>query len=112
MGHLAGIFGKRVNALRTAKGLTQAQLAERAHVSEEWLRRVELGNGAPSLNTIEAVASALDASIGDLFDEPASSDTPYEGLIAAAKQMTPDELAWLEQASRLVLSLPRSGRPT
>ena len=52
--------------LRLANGLTQEQVADRAHLSRETVSRLERGN-APTLRTAQALSSALDAPVGALF---------------------------------------------
>ena len=52
--------------LRLAQGLTQDQVAGRAHLSRETLSRLERGE-APTLRTAQALSSVLDAPVGALF---------------------------------------------
>ncbi|MBR6585629.1 MAG: helix-turn-helix transcriptional regulator, partial [Firmicutes bacterium] len=41
------LFGEKISALRKAKGLTQAQLAESLNVSNKTISRWETGEGYP-----------------------------------------------------------------
>lgn len=52
-------LGARVRALRTAAGLTQEQLAERADMHWTFISGVERGLKDPRLNTIGRIADAL-----------------------------------------------------
>ena len=103
---LAEQFGQTVRARRKARGLTQAQLAEAADLSEEWIRRIERGVGAPSFDVIEALATALGASAGDLFrplSERAGRATKIDAMLG---KMSEPELAWLEGVIRAAISYP------
>lgn len=54
-----GELAERVERLRTAKGLTQPELAEAAGVGLATIARVERGDVSPSLETLAAIARAL-----------------------------------------------------
>ncbi len=73
MGQLAQTFGKQIKALRAERGLTQAQLADLSGISEEWVRRIERGEGSPSLDTIEMLAQSLGVAVAALFGGTATS---------------------------------------
>ncbi|MEU3889463.1 helix-turn-helix transcriptional regulator [Streptomyces sp. NPDC029041] len=58
---MAALFGARVRRLRTAAGLTQAELGDRTHVVSTRITQVERASGArPTLE----LARALDAALG------------------------------------------------
>ena len=64
-------FGRRVRTRRRAAGLTQTQLAERAHLRKHFIWRIECEQANPSLATIALVAAALGCEIHELFtDQP------------------------------------------
>jgi transcriptional regulator with XRE-family HTH domain len=60
-------FGKKVRALRLAKGLSQEELAFRAGVHRTYLGGIERGERNPSLKNIAAIAKALDSTLSELF---------------------------------------------
>lgn len=60
-------FGSRLRTLRREAGLTQEQLAERAHISVDFLSLIERGRNAPSFENIEHLAHALDVSLAEMF---------------------------------------------
>jgi len=64
--------GERIRALRTARKLTQEQLAYRAGVSVGTIARIERGATRPTLETLERLARALDVSVADLLGERGS----------------------------------------
>jgi transcriptional regulator with XRE-family HTH domain len=58
--------GKRLKALREAKGLSQAALATRAKIAREYVNRLEAGRQDPSLSTLTALAKALAVPLAEL----------------------------------------------
>lgn len=61
-------FGSRLRYLRQQKNMTQEQLAEAAKISVDFLSLVERGKNAPSFDTLERLAEALDVPVRALFD--------------------------------------------
>ena len=64
---LASNVGAAIRRLRSAQGLTLAEVAERAKISAAMLSRLETGAVSPSLETVAAVAAALGADLPTLF---------------------------------------------
>jgi len=60
-------FGTRLRELRVAAGLTQAELAEKAGISVNFISLVERGLKSPTLSTMERLAAALKVPIIELF---------------------------------------------
>ncbi|MFD4607895.1 helix-turn-helix domain-containing protein [Streptomyces sp. NPDC058451] len=59
---MAALFGARVRRLRTAAGLTQAELGARTHVVSTRITQIERASGAkPTLDLARALDAALDA---------------------------------------------------
>ena len=54
--------------LRVERNLTQEQLASIADISVDFLSLIERGINAPSFETIEKIARALEVDVKDLFD--------------------------------------------
>ena len=94
MGGLAKDLGERVRKLRALRGLTQAELADRASLSEEWLRRIERGTTSPSFDTIEALGRALNVSICVPLGVPTDAAV-QDRLSAAIRELDPAEQDWL-----------------
>lgn len=61
-------FGKHVRSLRRARGLTQEQLAKRAVISADTVRRIEHGSFSASIDTIRKLCSGLGLSPATLFE--------------------------------------------
>lgn len=100
MAELAKAFGQRVRALRAERGFSQSELAERAGMSEEWVRRIERGEGAPSFTSLEALSEALDAPVSELFAEAPASDA--ERFARAVEGLGEDAVQWLIRGARLL----------
>jgi transcriptional regulator with XRE-family HTH domain len=62
--------GARIAVRRKLNGLTQVQLALRAHVSLSLLRKVEQGSAPASPAFTAAVATALRTTVAELYDQP------------------------------------------
>jgi transcriptional regulator with XRE-family HTH domain len=101
MAELEKLFGLRVRELRSSRDLTQAQLADAAQVSEEWIRRIERGATSPSFATIEALAGALGVGPEELFAAgPPRSDG--DRLSDAIGGLSASEVKWLIEGARLL----------
>ena len=68
MSDLAKQLGKRIYLFRKENGLTQAALAEKAKISNEFMSGIERGAKLPSLLTLEKLAGALRVNPKDLFN--------------------------------------------
>ena len=62
-------FGEHLRALRKARGLSQAELGERADVNDKYLGEVERGDGNPSLEVLLRLAKALDLDLATLVGD-------------------------------------------
>jgi len=65
--NLRQAFGANVRNHRKARGLTQEELAERVELSMETIGKIERGVAAPSFDTAEKLALALDVPPLALF---------------------------------------------
>ena len=61
------LFGKRVKEIRTARNMTQENLADKLGVEQKNISCIERGITFPSQNLIK-LADALDATIAELLD--------------------------------------------
>jgi transcriptional regulator with XRE-family HTH domain len=85
-------LGERVARLRRRRGLTQEELAERAGVSVELVRKLEQGRRrSVLLGTVQCLASALDVQTAVLFDAPSPTDPsdPGPGVVGIRRALTP-----------------------
>lgn len=87
-------FSEKLSKLRTARGLTQHQMAQMIGVGIAQMRRYEKGNSSPTLDVIKNIARTLAVSADELlFDEG-------EG-VAANRIMDKKLLEQFEMVSRL-----------
>jgi transcriptional regulator with XRE-family HTH domain len=68
MTQLRHCFAQRLRALRMARQLTQEDLAQRTGLSVNFISAMERGINAPSFETLETLAKALEIPVKDLFD--------------------------------------------
>lgn len=78
----AATLGAFVARVRTARGLTQRQLAERLYVSDKTVSKWERGLSLPSVPLLMPLAGALDLSISELM---ACEEAPHEERLGRAE---------------------------
>ena len=61
------ILAQNIRRLRTAKKLSQARLAEAAGLSLPAIKNLEAAKNEPRMNTVQAIAGALEVRLQDLF---------------------------------------------
>jgi transcriptional regulator with XRE-family HTH domain len=61
------LLGRRIRAIRKAKGWTQEQLGSRADITYKFIGEIELGKQNPSFETLVKIADALEIELSDLF---------------------------------------------
>ncbi len=60
-------LGEQIREGRTARGLTQEELAHRAGLDFSYLNQIENGRRNPSLDAIDRIARALGVPVRDLI---------------------------------------------
>jgi transcriptional regulator with XRE-family HTH domain len=60
------LFGARMREIRTKRGLTQQDVAERADIAQTHVSDIELGFKLPNLLTVVRLAIALECKVVDL----------------------------------------------
>ncbi len=77
-------FGKFIAALRKEKKITQAELAEKLHVTDKAVSRWERGLGYPDIHTLEPLADALGITLTELMKCERGTDVQNdEGILAS-----------------------------
>ena len=92
-------LGGRVRAWRARRGMTRKQLAADSGLSERFLADVESGKGNVSINSLEAVAQALNITILELLQ-----DSPHPALARAQGLLGRLDEGQLDQAYALLAS--------
>lgn len=67
VGDLRVVFGRRMRALRHARGFSQEELAHRAGMHATYLGGIERGERNPALLNIGRLARALGLPLAELF---------------------------------------------
>ena len=84
-------LGKRLRALRQARGLTTQQLADKVAVSQSYISRFENNRAIPDIALLEDILRALNCDLATFFaqeDEIFSVD--YLQLIETIKALSPE----------------------
>src|SRR5450830_1846285 len=82
------LIGRNIKAARTNLGLTQSQLAETLDVENVTVSRIETGAQMPSIERLDAIATALQIPIAALFIDTSESNA-YAQLMAEAMDGLP-----------------------
>ncbi|WP_294143833.1 helix-turn-helix domain-containing protein [uncultured Clostridium sp.] len=69
-------IGAKLKELRTLKGLTQEELADRAELSKGFISQLERDLTSPSIATLMDILQCLGTTIGEFFNE-----TPEEQIV-------------------------------
>jgi XRE family transcriptional regulator, fatty acid utilization regulator len=80
--HYKILFGIKIKALRTARGLSFMELSQQTSVSVSYLNEIEKGKKYPSADKIEVLADVLDTTVEELTSEHLSANlAPVEALL-------------------------------
>jgi transcriptional regulator with XRE-family HTH domain len=93
----APYFGQRLAAFRTAKGMTQYQLADALGVKRDLVAYYERAAKNPSLDQVKRLADFFGVTIGEMLNDTAPA--------AAAK---PGPTSQIEQLAARAAHLPRA----
>ena len=64
---LVAVFGANLKAARLKQGLTQAQLAERAELLQQYVSLIELGKQNVTLTTAQALARVVHQNVSEML---------------------------------------------
>lgn len=101
-------LSKKIAALRANAGLTQEELAERLFVSRTLVQKWETGRRRPDRRCIEAIAEALGADAGELYEEDPGVLTELAACIPENCALDDEGAAMLIE--RFLLTLPQRER--
>jgi transcriptional regulator with XRE-family HTH domain len=68
MTQLCKQFARRLKTLRIEKQMTQEELAKKTDLSTSFISSLERGIDAPSFESLERIAQALNVPVKELFD--------------------------------------------
>lgn len=84
--------GRRIQAVRKSRGLTQAELSQMVDLSTKYISNVECGFKTPKLNTFVLIANALQCDANLLLADVLDVTTGREsGLVSEKLQALPPE---------------------
>lgn len=66
---LTASFGRFIQKVRAAKGMTQKEVATAAKTTQAYLSKIELGKREPTLSVALAICDALSVDINDFVNE-------------------------------------------
>ena len=82
------VLGNNIRKIRKEFGWTQQFLAEKSGISVPFMTQIELGRKSASPEVIQNIASALNISYKQLFDEEIISQNEPINLIAFENQLS------------------------
>ena len=108
-------FGQFIAGIRKEKKMTQAELAEKIHVTDKAISRWERGLGFPDIQTLEPLAQVLGISVLELMrsekKKPAgdmdTTETQYTQKEVAEMLQNADDISkQLKKQDKTLISLP------
>lgn len=81
--------GERITKLRMERNMTTNKLANRAGISQSYLRDVELGKKNPTVEFLSYICYGLNISLESFFAEGYGDIDP--GLLTAVRKLSIDE---------------------
>jgi len=92
-------IGNRIQKYRIERKWTQEQLAEHAGTTQKYISRIEGGNHNLHLNTIVAIARALDVSVDFLIADytDSTNTSTLKVILDDIKGMTAKQLEMLQE---------------
>lgn len=87
MSDIAKTVGKRLRSYRTAQGISQEKLAERAGLHPTYIGQVERGEKNLTIESLEKITGALGVSISDVFEKIEERNDPTNYALMAYELM-------------------------
>lgn len=84
---LATALGTAIKRARTARGLTQGELAQRVGISQSWLCQIERGNRVFAIDVLEELLRGLGVTMVVRFEDCGVSPTMEEVQNEANNQL-------------------------
>jgi len=99
------MVGAQIRLQRKAKGFTQEQLAEKCNLSVHHISGIERGLHAPSLQTVEHIASVLNIPVYEIFYIPSKKkksdvDRAIDILLKYLYKLKPSTIKFLTEIAK------------
>ena len=106
------MLGENIRNLRTARGMTQSDLADRLHVVRQTVSKWEKGLSVPDAEMLEKMAELFDVSVSELLgsripETETTTDSVAEQLAILNTQLA-NQLAFRKRVFRTVLTIVAS----
>lgn len=99
------IFGRHVRSLRKARGLTQEQLARRAGLSSDTIRRLENATFSPSLNTLVSLSRGLELCLKTVLESLDLGELrKRDELLELVRGCSDEEIALIVRVVKVLIS--------
>jgi transcriptional regulator with XRE-family HTH domain len=100
MSELVEKLGRRIAFYRKLRNMTQAELAEKVGLSNNFIALIESGKRAPSFETLEKLIEVLNININQMFnfeekDEYRTAEEVKEKLNSYISDMSPEDISIL-----------------
>ena len=89
--------GKRISFFREQKGMTVNKLANKAGISQSYLRSIELEDKNPTVEFLSYICEALDISLKEFFDDNVEQELKDDPILQEFYQLTPKQREALRQ---------------
>jgi transcriptional regulator with XRE-family HTH domain len=83
--------GEKVRRIRKERGLTQSELAQRIHVIQSDLCRMEKGEYKVSLDVLFRILAVFEMNVAEFFNEPGAGASSQEQELVEAFRDLPYE---------------------
>ena len=83
--------GKRISFFREKKGITVNKLANKAGISQSYLRSIELEEKNPTVEFLSYICEALDISLKEFFDDEVEQEMKEDPILQEFYQLSPKQ---------------------
>lgn len=83
--------GKRISYFRNQKEMTVNKLANKAGISQSYLRSIELEEGNPTIEFLSYICEALDISLQEFFDDNVEKGLKDDPLLQQIYKLSPKQ---------------------
>ena len=85
-------IGERIAYFRTSKGFSVNSLANKAGISQSYLREIEMGRYSnPSVDILDVLCTTLGISLKEFFDTDTDLQNINDSLLKEIAQLTPEQ---------------------
>lgn len=99
-------IGKRLATYRKRLGLTQAEVAEAANISDRTYSSIECGSSRAHMPTMLRICEAMQIPLNDLFMEETPTENYEDSIAQVLRSCSPNDLKDIFELIRLFKHLP------